>query len=87
VREYGHNQIIQRIAKEVATMLFMPNIIVALHFKSELGDYFEVTSSGHANPGELSTQPGFRMLEMHALWFEFIMPWWEEAKQNMQNAF
>ena len=61
----------------------MPAIIVALHFESELGNYFEVTSNWHAMPdGELSTRPGFRMLEMHTLWFEFIMPWWEEAKQN-----
>ena len=82
VREYSNNQIIRRIAKEVATMLLMPAIIVALHFESELGNYFEVTSNWHAMPGELSTRPGFRMLEMHTLWFEFIMPWWEEAKQN-----
>jgi hypothetical protein len=27
------------------------------------------------------------MLEMHALWFEFIMPWWEEAKQNPRVRF
>ena len=50
-------------------MLFMPEIIVALHFESELGDYFEITSSWHSSPGELSTRPGFRMLEMHILWF------------------
>jgi hypothetical protein len=63
-------------------MLFMPAAIVALHFESELGNYFEVTSNWHAMPGELSARTGFRMLEMHTLWFEFIMPWWEEAKQN-----
>jgi hypothetical protein len=82
VREYSHNQIIRRIAKEVATMLFMPQIVLALHFESELDNYFEVTSSWHANPGKLCTRPGFRMLKIHVLWFEFIMPWWEEAKQN-----
>jgi hypothetical protein len=27
------------------------------------------------------------MLEMHALWFEFIMPWWEEAKRNPRMHF
>jgi hypothetical protein len=36
-------------------MLFMPEIIVALHFESELGNYFEVTSCWHVNPGELFT--------------------------------
>jgi hypothetical protein len=87
VCEYSHNQIIRRIAKEVATMLFMPEIVLALHFESKLGNYFGVTSSWHANPSKLSTQPGFRMLEMHALWFEFIMPWWEEAKQNPSLRF
>jgi hypothetical protein len=55
VHECSHNKIIRRIAKEVATMLFMPDITVALHFESKLGNYFEVTSSWHANHGELST--------------------------------
>jgi hypothetical protein len=27
------------------------------------------------------------MLEMHALWFEFIMPRWEKAKENSRLRF
>jgi hypothetical protein len=87
VCEYSHNQIFQRVAQEVVTMLLMPKIVVALHFKSKPGNYFEVTSSWHASPGKLSTRPGFLMLKMHALCFEFIIPWWEEGKQKPRVRF
>ena len=39
---------------DVVEMLLMPEIITALTFETEMGLYFEVTSSWHGHPGCLS---------------------------------
>jgi hypothetical protein len=36
----------------------------------------------HAYPGELSLRPGFCVMELHQLYFDFIAPFWEEARLN-----
>jgi hypothetical protein len=69
-------------AKDVIEMLSIPNIMVGVHFEANLGHYFEVTMQWHAYPGELSTQPGFRVMEVHQLYFDFIAPFLEEARLN-----
>ena len=58
------------IANDDVQMLLMPEILVALNFEREMGLSFEVTSSWHGV--RLSSRPGFRFLELHTLWFEFI---------------
>ena len=75
------------IAKDVVEMLLLPEIMVALNFERETGLYFEVTSKWHSSPGQLSARPGFRMFEIHSLWFEFISPWWEAVKANPSSRF
>ena len=65
-----------QIAKDVVETLVTPEVIVALNFEREMGLYFEVTSKWHGSPGYLATCPGFRGLEIHNLWFEFTLPWW-----------
>ena len=65
----------------------MPKIVVALQFEAELVDYFEVTYQWHAYPGELCTRPGFRMIKLHHLMFEYIMPFWESATANPKDQF
>ena len=61
-------------AKDVVEMISMPNIMVGVHFEADLGQYFEVTMKWHGYPGELSTQPGFRVMELHQLYFDYIAP-------------
>ncbi|KAL7526386.1 hypothetical protein ACHAXR_001468, partial [Thalassiosira sp. AJA248-18] len=65
----------------------MPEIIIGLQFEAELVDYFEVTYAWHAYPGEMSTRPGFRTLELHHLLFEHILPFWEGAKKDPKGRF
>lgn len=77
----------RRSLGETITMLLMPSIIVSIYFESELGDYFEVTYEWHANPGALCNRPGFRMMEYHQLYFEYIAPWWKRAKEEPQKNF
>ena len=36
-----------QVGREVAQWLMMPSIILALHFESELGSYFEETYAWH----------------------------------------
>lgn len=67
--------------------LLKPEIIVAYYFKSELGGYFEVTSKWYAAPGELSTHPGFRIMEVHLFLFEFVFPWWNKATEHWTEVF
>eukprot|EP00957_Ditylum_brightwellii_P093091 7087460-Ditylum_brightwellii.AAC.1 len=68
-------------------MLMLPEIIVGLHFEREMGLYFEVTSKWHGTPGSLSTHYEFQLLELHALWFEFIAPWWKSSTTNLKKNF
>ena len=80
------------IAKDVVEMLLMQEIIVALHFEMEMGVYFEHTSAFHGSPGELCKRSGFRVMELHSLWFEFVCPWWqsslvEPAAKNFKRTF
>lgn len=63
-----------RIASHLALLLLKPEIILALHFESEMGSYFEVTMNWHSQPGETNTRNNFRMLEIHTFWFEFVIP-------------
>ena len=64
------------ISKDVIEMLNMPDILIGLHFERDMGKYFEVTSRWHGQPGCLDNRPGFRSMELHTLWFEFVCPWW-----------
>ena len=75
------------MCKEVLTILSIPEIIVALKFEAEMGNYFEVTSHFHAMTGILSNRPGFRMLEINSLLFEFLIPWWENSRIHPRKVF
>ena len=57
----------------------MPAIILALHFESELGDYFKETYTWHNQNSPLNTSNGFRMLSVFDLYFDFQLPWWNGA--------
>jgi hypothetical protein len=67
--------------------LLKPEIVVTRHFESELGECFEVTGKWHASPGELSTRPGFRIMEVHPFLFEFVFPSRNEAIEHSAEAF
>lgn len=47
--------------KEVLVTLAIPEILLALNFESEVGEYFEVTMKWHAIPGAVSTRTGIRI--------------------------
>ena len=40
----------RRIAKEILNMLYMPEIIIALHFEASMGEYFDKTSEFYCTP-------------------------------------
>lgn len=62
----------KRVAGEVLSMLLMPQSIVPLTSESELGGNFEVSMHCHTTTGELSFRPGFRMMELHRLYLDYI---------------
>ena len=47
---------------------------------------FEVTKRWHSQPGSLVDRPGFRAMELHTLWFEFVCPWWESSLNNPEEV-
>ena len=57
----------------------MPYMILGLHFEAELGGYFEETYAWHNQTGPSHTRSGFRMMEIHDLYFDYELPWWNEA--------
>ena len=87
IEKYTTSPVVRQIAKDVATMLMKPEVITGLHFEAALGSYFETTLQWHAMPGELSKRSGFRMMELHIFWFEFIMPWWQTALTKPETHF
>lgn len=75
----------RRVGGEIATWLMMPEIILGLQFEAELGDYFETTYYWHNRPGPFNSRAGFRMMEVHELYFNFILPWWNEVVDNPES--
>ncbi|KAL7541570.1 hypothetical protein ACHAWF_006970, partial [Thalassiosira exigua] len=73
--------------EEIVRFFLMEEIVVGLQFEAELVDYFEVTSAWHAYPGELTSRPGFRMMEFPKLLREFIAPWWLLAVESPEERF
>lgn len=68
-----------RVGKEVATWFTMPSVILGLHFESELGDYFEEVYAWHNRKGPVNHRSGFRLMEIHNLYFDYELPWWNNA--------
>jgi len=83
--DYATSENTRVISQDVVLMLSMPEILVALNFEREMGLYFEVTSRFHGQPGILSERPGFRSMELHSLWFEYVCPWWESSVHNPEE--
>ena len=75
----------RRAGAEVATWLAMPEIILGLQFEAEVGEYFETTYYWHNRPGPFNSRPGFRMMEVHDLYFNFILPWWNDVVDNPES--
>lgn len=70
----------RRAGKEVATWLESDLIQFGLIAEAEVGDaYFAHTYYWHNRPGALHTRPGFRMMEVHELYFGFMLPFWTTA--------
>mmetsp|Transcript_5656 Transcript_5656/g.15886 ORF Transcript_5656/g.15886 Transcript_5656/m.15886 type:complete len:972 (+) Transcript_5656:584-3499(+) len=72
----------RRVGGEVATWLSMPEVILGLHYEAELGEYFEETYYWHNRTGPFNSRPGFRMMEVHDLYFHYMLPWWNDAIEN-----
>ena len=83
----GKSPIQRRIAREIATWFSMPTIIAAYHFEDELTAYFEITMGFNSSHGEMSPNPGFRMMELQLFFHEFVQPWWNCALQNPESLF
>ena len=64
-----------RGGREVATWLSMPSIILGLHFEAELGNYFKEAFAWHNRTGPHQTRSGYRMMEIHDLYFDSELPW------------
>ena len=73
------------ISEDILRMLHMPEIMVALTFERDMGLYFAVTSRWHGSPGSLGERPGFRSMELHTLWFEFVCPWWTNTMTSSET--
>jgi hypothetical protein len=67
---------------EVATWLSMPPIILGIHFEAELGNYFEEAYAWHNQTGPLHSRSGFRMMEVHDMYFDVELPWWRQVNAN-----
>ena len=71
-----------RVGKELATWLSMPSVILGIHFEAELGNYFEEVYAWHNRSGPHNSRSGFRMMEIHNLYFDFELPWWNIANDT-----
>ena len=57
----------------------MPAIILALHLKAELGNYFKQGYACHNCKGPFHSRSGFRMIEIHDYFYNFQIAWWNAA--------
>ena len=70
------------VGKEVATWLSMTAIVLGMHFESELGNYFKDIYAWNKRPRPHNTRYGFRMMEIHNLYFDFDLPWWNQFNDS-----
>ena len=78
----------RRAGKEVAAWLESDLIQFGLIAEAEVGDaYFAHTYYWHNRPGALHTRPGFRMMEVHELYFGFMLPFWTTALTTPEKVF
>lgn len=71
-----------RVGKEVATWLSKPEIVLGLHYEAELGDYFEEIMAWHNRTGPNNSRSGFRIMEIHDLYFKYEISWWNQVNEN-----
>ena len=65
----------------------MPKILADNQFEAESGLYFERTMYWHAQRGDGYTGPGFRMMELHSLLFDFCIPYFNHATMQPVKAY
>jgi len=70
------------VGKEVATWLSMPEMVLGLHYEAELGDYFKEVYAWHNRTEPHNSRSGFRVMEIHNLYFNFELPWWSGVNSN-----
>ena len=75
-------------SEDVVIMSQSPVIKIALTFEMELVvKYFDVTHSYHGWKGEFDQRPGFVTMELHRVFFDFIIPFWLLAKKDPAAIF
>ena len=74
------------IMNDVLRLLLMLPILISVHFEAELGQYFEITTFWHAQLGK-SKRPGFRMLDIHTLYLDFCIPFWNKSLDKPEEVF
>ena len=68
------------VLEEIAKMSMNESIIVSLTFEAELvTQYFDITYAYHAFGGENNDRAGFRLMELHYLLIDFIIPFWSKG--------
>ncbi len=76
----------KRVGEEIATWISMKPIVMGLHFEAELGNYFEQSYAWHNRKGPFHSRSGFRMMEMHDQYWEFMLPWWNRAVSDPHSC-
>ena len=74
-------------AEHAAMLVAMPAIRTAMQFEAEMGIYFNAVMSWHSRAGLMLDQPGSRMLEVHAFFFRFELPFWKKALESTETVF
>jgi hypothetical protein len=74
-------------SKQCVEMLLMPEILTALWFEAELGEFFATTGKFHKSTGPHSFRAGFRILEHHGLYLDYVFPWWKAACETPEKYF
>ena len=74
------------IIEDTIRQLMLPSIMVAIYFEADVGQYFEITSFWHALCGQ-SQRPGFRMMDIHSLYIDYCVPFWNKAMVTPELVF
>ncbi|KAL3793086.1 hypothetical protein ACHAWO_005140, partial [Cyclotella atomus] len=74
--------------RQIYTMARSPAIKVCLTIEMELvTNYFDITHGHHAYTGEFKRRAGFITMELHYLYFDFIVPFWLTAQRDPKVCF
>ena len=73
--------------EELIKQVMNPSLIHNMYAEAEIADFQIIQHEWHGQNGEFADRPGFRMLELPALYYDHTFPFMQAMKNNWRSKF